>query len=105
MSDIGVAVLFESRTPRPQNVEKLTLLKKSAIIKKMQTYLLIIQIIVSILIIILISLQQRGAALGSAFGGGGEFYASRRGLQKKIFYATIGLSGLFILLGILNLLI
>jgi len=71
----------------------------------MQTYLLISQIIVSVLLIIFISLQQRGTALGSGFGGGGEFYASRRGLQKKIFYATIALSAIFILLGILNLLI
>ena len=72
----------------------------------MQQYLLIAQIIVSILIIVFIALQQRGTALGSAFGGGGgEFYASRRGLQKKIFYATIVLSAIFILLGILNLLL
>ncbi|MBU2539603.1 preprotein translocase subunit SecG [Patescibacteria group bacterium] len=73
----------------------------------MQQYLLILQIIVSILLIICIALQQRGTALGSAFGGssGGEFYASRRGLQKKLFYATIGLSIIFIILGIINLLI
>jgi len=69
----------------------------------MQQYLLIAQIIVSILIIVFIALQQRGAALGSAFGGGGEFYASRRGMQKKIFYATVFLTGLFIILGIINL--
>jgi protein translocase SecG subunit len=71
----------------------------------MQQYLLIIQIIVSILIIVFIILQQRGTALGSAFGSGQEFYASRRGLQRKIFFATIVLTGLFILLGIINLLI
>lgn len=71
----------------------------------MQQYLLIAQILVSILIVICISLQQRGTALGSAFGGGGESYSSRRGLQKKLFYATIILSVIFISLGIVNLLI
>ena len=63
------------------------------------------QIAISIILIILIALQQRGAALGSAFGGGGEFYSSRRGVQKKIHYATIGVAGLFIVLSILSLLI
>jgi len=60
------------------------------------------QIIVSIALIVLILFQQRGTALGSAFGGeGGVFYATRRGLQKKIFWATIVLGGVFIILSIL----
>ena len=63
------------------------------------------QIAVSVILIILIVFQQKGAALGSAFGGGGEFYSSRRGLQKKLHYATIVAAGLFIILGILNLII
>jgi preprotein translocase subunit SecG len=61
------------------------------------------QIGVSVILIVLIAIQQRGAALGSAFGGGGEFYSTRRGVQKNIFYATIACSALFIILGILNL--
>ena len=36
-----------------------------------------------------ILLQQRGEALGSAFGGSGEFYATRRGIEKKIFLAMV----------------
>ena len=71
----------------------------------MNTYLLYVQIAVSIALVVLIALQQRGAALGSAFGGGGEFYSSRRGIQKKLYYATILASALFIMLGILNILI
>ena len=63
------------------------------------------QIAVSVILIILIAIQQRGTALGSAFGGGGEFYSTRRGIQKKIFYATIVLVGLFIVLSILGLVI
>lgn len=70
----------------------------------MQTYLSIAQIVVSILLVIFIAIQQNGAALGSAFGGGGEFYTSRRGAQKKLFYGTIVLTAIFIGLGILGLL-
>ncbi len=69
----------------------------------MNQYLFWSQIAVSVILIILIAVQQRGTALGSAFGGGGEFYSARRGIQKKIFYATIFVSVLFIVLSILNL--
>ena len=71
----------------------------------MNTYLFYSQIAISIILIVLIAVQQRGTALGSAFGGGGESYSSRRGIQKKIYYATIVVAGLFIILSILNLLI
>ena len=73
----------------------------------MKQYLFFAQIAVSVLLIIFILLQQRGTALGSAFGGGGGggSYASRRGLQKKIYITTIVLAGLFVALGLLNLLI
>ncbi len=71
----------------------------------MNIYLFYFQIAVSVVLIVLIAVQQRGAALGSAFGGGGEFYSARRGIQKKIHYATIALSGLFLILGILSLVI
>ena len=71
----------------------------------MSQTLLIVQIIVSLLLVISIVLQQRGASLGSAFGGSGEFHGTRRGGEKKLFYASIVLTGIFILLGIFNLLI
>jgi len=70
-----------------------------------QQILFFAQIAVSIILVVLIAIQQRGAALGSSFGGGGEFYSSRRGIQKKIFYATIAVAGLFIVLSILSLFI
>lgn len=65
---------------------------------------LLVQIIVAVLLIVLILLQQRGQALGSAFGGLGEFYGTLRGIQKKIFWLTCILGGLFILFALLNLL-
>lgn len=71
----------------------------------MAQYLPIAQILVAIFLIILILLQQRGTALGSAFGGEGGFYATRRGIQKKIFWATIIFGVLFIVLALLNLIL
>jgi protein translocase SecG subunit len=71
----------------------------------MKDYLIIAQIVIPILLIISILIQQRGTALGSAFGGqgGGGFYSTRRGIQKKIFIASIILGTLFIAVSFLNL--
>ena len=69
----------------------------------MKNFLPIAQIVVSVLLIVFILLQQRGTALGSAFGGGGGFYATRRGIQKKIFWATVVFGTLFVILALLNL--
>ena len=49
----------------------------------------IIQIIVSILLIIVILLQERSSGLSGVFGGNSEFYHTRRGLEKIIFWSTI----------------
>lgn len=70
----------------------------------MQQYLPLIQIIVSIAFIVLILVQQRGTALGSAFGQEGGFYSTRRGIQQKIFQATVVCAVLFIVLALANLL-
>lgn len=70
------------------------------------TYLPLAQIVVAIILIVLILLQQRGAGLGSLFGGGGGgsgFYGTMRGIQQKIFYATIVFGAAFIILAVLNL--
>jgi len=41
--------------------------------------------------------------LGSAFGGGGESYSTRRGIQKNIYLASIVLAVVFIALALYNL--
>lgn len=71
----------------------------------MKQYLPLVQIIIAVLLIVLILLQQRGTALGSAFGQEGGFYATRRGIQKKIFWATAVSGALFIVLALLNLIL
>lgn len=69
--------------------------------------LIILQIIVSVLLVGGVLLQQKGSAMGSAFGqeGGGAVYGTKRGAQKKIFWATVVLGGLFIILSVLNLIV
>ena len=65
-----------------------------------------IQIIVACLLMVFILVQQRGTALGSAFGGeSGGFYSTRRGIQQKIFWATIVLGIIFIGLALFRLII
>lgn len=62
----------------------------------------LIQIILAVLLIALILMQQRGAALGGAFGGGNEFYGTKRGAEKAIFTATIVVAILFLGVAIAN---
>jgi len=54
-----------------------------------------IQIIISVLLVITVVLQSRGSDAGLAFGGGGETFRSKRGLEKILFYVTIVLAILF----------
>jgi len=60
------------------------------------------QIIVSLLLIAAILVQQKGTGLSAAFGGSGETYRTKRGLEKGIFIATIILAALFLALAGLN---
>jgi preprotein translocase subunit SecG len=62
----------------------------------------LIQILLSVLLVVTILLQQRGTGLGSAFGGAGEVFRTKRGIEKGLFYATIALSVLFFVTAILN---
>ncbi|MDP4007243.1 MAG: preprotein translocase subunit SecG [bacterium] len=64
------------------------------------------QIIVAVLLIVAILFQQRGGGLGGAFGGeGGGVYSTRRGLQQKLYWATVVLGILFVTLALLNLIL
>ncbi len=65
------------------------------------------EIILSILLIVGIVLQQRGATLGGAFGGdnfASTFY-KRRGAEKFLFNATIGIAVLLVLAAATNFLL
>lgn len=60
------------------------------------------QIIVAIILIVSILLQNRGEGLGSFLGGGGEIFRARRGLERSLYFITIALSVLLIILSIIN---
>lgn len=61
----------------------------------MRQALLIFQIVISILLILTILIQEKGVGLSAAFGGGGEFYRSRRGIDRLLFFTTVVLSVFF----------
>ena len=68
--------------------------------------LAIVQIIVAVFLVVSILLQQRGGGLGGIFGGeGGGSYATKRGLQQKLYFATIVLAILFVGLALLSLIL
>lgn len=71
----------------------------------MVSILNIIQIIIAILLIAGILMQQRGSGLSAAFGGDGNIYQTKRGVDKLIFYSTIVLAALFIGTSLLRLII
>lgn len=62
----------------------------------MKNFLIIFQSAVSILLIIVILMQEKGVGLSAAFGGGGEFYRSKRGIDRILFLLSVALSILFI---------
>jgi len=68
----------------------------------MKSALLIANIVLSVAIAALILLQGKGAGLGSAWGGGGEFYQTRRGVEKITMRLTYVLIFIFFLLSLAN---
>lgn len=64
----------------------------------------IAQIVVSILLIALVLIQERSSGLSGVFGGsGGAAYQTRRGMEKFVYWATIGVGIAFVVIAILNL--
>lgn len=61
----------------------------------MTMILLGLQVAFSIGLITAIILQPQGTGLGNAWGGGGETYHTRRGVERVLFIATIILAVLF----------
>jgi len=62
----------------------------------------IAQILVSIVLVVAILLQARGTGLGSAFGGEGTVFRTKRGLEKILHNASIVLVILFLALSLAN---
>ncbi len=63
--------------------------------------LLISQIVVCTMLVVSILLQNRAEGLGQMFGGGGEVYRTKRGLEKFLYYFTILLIVVLVILSLL----
>ncbi|MGB3073382.1 MAG: preprotein translocase subunit SecG [Candidatus Moraniibacteriota bacterium] len=63
---------------------------------------LIAQAVVAILLTVSILLQNRGSGLGSAFGSDFGGYYTKRGFERFLVYATIGLAVAFFVLAMIN---
>lgn len=62
----------------------------------MNPFIGIIQVVVSILLTAAVLLQQRGTGLSATFGGEGNIYRTKRGVEKMLFVATIVLAVIFL---------
>lgn len=72
----------------------------------METTIEIGMIITSIALIASVILQSKGAGLGGLTGAeSGTVFSARRGIERTLFFVTIGLSILFFILAILAILI
>ena len=54
----------------------------------MKDFVLVMQIILSVFLIAAILLQSQGTGLGSVWGGGGENYHTKRGVERVLLYLT-----------------
>ena len=62
--------------------------------------LLVSQIIVCGMLVVSILLQNRAEGLGKMFGGGGEVFRTKRGLEKFLYYFTIFLIAVLVFLSL-----
>lgn len=70
----------------------------------MHTFLGVVELILSILVMLGVQLQTpKASGLGGTIGGGGDSgggYRTKRGLEKNLFYTTIGLVVLFVVVSV-----
>lgn len=72
----------------------------------MERYLDIALIITSIALVVSIVLQSKGVGLGGLTGGDtGGVFTARRGIEKTLFWITIGLSIIFVVLTLIVIII
>jgi len=65
----------------------------------------IIQLVLAFVLITAVLLQQKGTGLSGVFGGSGNVYSTKRGLDKILHYITIGTAVAFFAVSILRLII
>lgn len=63
----------------------------------MTGFLQILTVVSSLLLTLMILVQARGASLGAGFGGSGELFTERRGIDKTMHQITVILAVVFVL--------
>lgn len=66
----------------------------------MYTTLSFLLVVISVVLLSGILMQPNGSGLGSTWGGGGESYHTRRGVEKVVFIVTIVAAVLFTIVSI-----
>lgn len=56
----------------------------------------IITVVSAVLLTIMILIQTRGASLGAGFGGSGELFTARRGVEKSMHQFTVIIAIIFV---------
>lgn len=69
---------------------------------EIKSFLPVFQVVVAVLLVVAILLQQRGTGLSAAFGGDGNVYRTKRGVEKLLFRATIALVAILLASAIAN---
>lgn len=67
----------------------------------MNTPLTVIQLSSALILMLSILLQQRGTGLGNAFGGTGNVYRTKRGIEQVLYWMSIIFAFLFSLSSLL----
>ena len=67
----------------------------------MDIFLFFALLATSIGLITAILMQSRGSGLGAAFGGGGDTFHTRRGVEARLYQFTIALAVLFVVVSML----
>ncbi|MEK7665287.1 MAG: preprotein translocase subunit SecG [Patescibacteria group bacterium] len=62
-------------------------------------------VVLAVLLVIGILLQARGTGLSATLGGEGNVYRTKRGVEKKLFHATIVFAILFFGVALANVII
>ncbi|HET9849203.1 MAG TPA: preprotein translocase subunit SecG [Candidatus Dormibacteraeota bacterium] len=73
-------------------------------LQDMHTFLGLVELVLALLVMLGILLQTpKASGLGGTIGGGGDSgggYRTKRGLEKNLFYATIGLVVMFVVVSV-----
>jgi len=68
----------------------------------MKSFFIILNIVLSVASVGLILMQGRGGGLGSAWGGGGEMFQTRRGIEKLTLRITVVCIILFFIVSLIS---